>query len=32
MYNWDKFKRMQCNLEKAMLNATVTNLLVKNYK
>ena len=31
MYNWDKFKRMQCNLEKAILNVSLTKLLLQNY-
>ena len=31
MYNWDKFKRMQCNLEKAILNVSVTKLMLQNH-
>ena len=31
MNNWDKYRRMQCNIEKAVLNAAVTNLVTKHY-
>ena len=31
MNNWDKFKRIQCNLEKAILNQAVVNLTMKHY-
>lgn len=32
MNNWDKWKRMQCNLNKAVMNAQVANLMNKNYQ
>ncbi len=32
MNNWDKYRRMQCNIDKAILNAAVTNLTTKYYK
>ena len=32
MNNWDKWRRMQCNIEKAMLNAAVANLTTKHYE
>lgn len=31
MNNWDKYKRMQCNIEKAIINEGVMNLTLKNY-
>ena len=31
MNNWDKYKRMQCNIEKAIINEVVMNLTLKNY-
>ena len=31
MNNWDKYKRMQINIDKALLNAAVTNLTMKHY-
>ena len=31
MNNWDKYKRMQCNIEKAIFNEVVMNLTLKNY-
>ena len=31
MRNWDKYKRMQCNINKALINEAVTNLTIKNY-
>ena len=30
MNNWDKYKRMQCNIEKAIINEGVMNLTLKN--
>lgn len=32
MNNWDKWKRMQCNLNKAVMNAQVANLMNQNYQ
>lgn len=32
MYNWDKYKRMQCNIEKAMLNDSVAQLTSQHYQ
>lgn len=32
MNNWDKWKRMQCNLNKAVMNAKVANLMNQNYQ
>lgn len=32
MNNQDKYRRMQCNLEKAIINEAVTNLLLRHYK
>lgn len=32
MNNWDKWKRMQCNLNKAVMNAYVANLMNQNYQ
>lgn len=32
MNNWDKWKRMQCNLNKAVMNAEVANLMNQNYQ
>lgn len=32
MNNWDKWKRMQCNLNKAVMNAQVANLMIQNYQ
>lgn len=31
MNNWDKYKRMQCNIEKAIINEVIMNLTLKNY-
>ena len=31
MNNWDKYKRMQCNMQKATYNYTVINLMQKYY-
>lgn len=31
MNNWDKYKRMQCNIEKAIINEVVMNLTLKNH-
>ena len=31
MNNWDKYRRMQCNIEKAIINEGVMNLTLKNY-
>ena len=32
MNNWDKWKRMECNLNKAVMNAQVANLMNQNYQ
>lgn len=32
MNNWDKWKRMQCNQNKAVMNAQVANLMNQNYQ
>lgn len=32
MNNWDKWKRMQCNLNKAVMNAQVATLMNQNYQ
>ena len=31
MNNWDKYRRMQCNIEKAIINEGVMNLALENY-
>lgn len=31
MKNWDKYRRMQCNIDKAICNQTVTELLEQQY-
>lgn len=32
MKNWDKYRRMQCNINKAILNEAVTSLMITHYK
>ena len=32
MNNWDKYRRMQCNVDKATLNDTVAILTMEHYK
>lgn len=32
MYNWDKYRRMQCNIEKATVNESVASLTTKHYQ
>ena len=32
MNNWDKYRRMQCNIDKAILNEAVIALTMKNQK
>ena len=32
MNNWDKWKRMECNLNKAVMNGQVANLMNENYQ
>lgn len=29
--NWDKFRRMQCNIEKATVNQAVNRLMIQHY-
>ena len=29
--NWDKFRRMQCNIDKAVMNQEVNRLMIQHY-